>query len=951
MITCYLFVFYSPSVQAITHAKAPNRVVVDANGQLMQALQQLATDTTRYLSYKFDKKQSQQATKIYQRKLETLTKQLPQQRDASEKQIRTNLLHATIDKSKHKVALYKKQLSALLNEYSKISNKLSTIMQAEHSQYESVFLTANKLDKQLSTIKFGKAHHEYDSDTMPFGPLSSAVYKPAKNNEKLKQRLFIEEKSSSNAFNSNTLDITTHTTTKKINDYLAFNIDTNKTDRLNKLAQTLDFDAVKMYQYVYNNIEYIPAHGSIQGADYTAQNLRGGAMDQSSLLISLLRLSNIPARYVYGSITLDINQAMNWVGGVETPEATQNILSQGGVPNTLIQNQQGDITNINVEHVWVEVYQNDQWVAVDASFKQYQYTKAINLEAAVNLDNQTIIDNITLGANINESEGWVQNLNQTAIDTELTSIQTQIEEYINSSYPTATVKDILGSKEIITTNAIQLPNTLPYADIIASVALVDLPDNLRHKFGFDLKNEYGSNYLSFERSLPELAGKRLAVSFTPATEADEQALLNLLPENIETPEQLPSELPYGAFNVTANISLNENIVQSSSRSFAFGQELSGHKGFWSPRFNWEKKSSVLHAGEYQAIGIDTHGVSHQTLTGIKKLLETTKNNIEANTLETITSHNSTGAIMQAGIQSYLVATKVQSDLTAATTQVVNYRQPSYGTFGTSLNVSYFFGIPNKVGFSGVVMDVDRLADNSESKINCWDVWSDFNKQTGAMASYLENLVPEQLFSTEDNQLDGISAVKALAIAGQQGQKIYTLTSANANLLSEITIESTSRQEIQNALNAGKEVTVHQEPINEFGWNGSGYVVIDPDSGAGGYKLNGGGNGGYLTPEEAVNLGIAGLAVGFISAIPGVSILWLALLVVIVSSLILETYIDFITSDGSCKNLMAPIVLIGVLISILGLFIGGVVTIPLMVGSLIAGGASGAIIDRNSDLCS
>jgi hypothetical protein len=283
------------------------------------------------------------------------------------------------------------------------------------------------------------------------------------------------------------------------------------------------------------------------------------------------------------------------------------------------------------------------------------------------------------------------------------------------------------------------------------------------------------------------------------------------------------------------------------------------------------------------------------------LLETTKSNIEANTLETITSHNSTGAIMQAGIQSYLVATKVQSDLTAATTQVVNYRQPSYGTFGTSLNVSYFFGIPNKVGFSGVVMDVDRLADNAESKTNCWDVWSDFNRQTGAMASYLENLIPEQLFSTEENQLDGISAVKALAIAGQQGQKIYTLTSANANLLSEITIESTSRQEIQSALNAGKEVTVHQEPINEFGWTGSGYVVIDPDSGAGGYIISGGGNGGQLITPSALLLGLGALLIIFALLNPATA---LGLIAIITGALFVGCGLSSMFNDGKFFNYAA-----------------------------------------------
>ncbi|GAA6173936.1 hypothetical protein NBRC116592_36060 [Colwellia sp. KU-HH00111] len=851
IMSCYLFVFYSPSVQAITHAKAPSHIVLDAIAQLMEELQQLATETAHYLKYKFDKRQRQQATVIYQNKIKALALLLDKHRDASEKQIRDDLLQATNSKSIKQAALYQKQLSALLNEYDRLNIKIEAILQAERGQYKAVLLTATSLEKQLSTIKFGKAHHEYDSENMPFGPLSSAVYKPAQNNEQLKQRLLLEQETSAIQKSSKSLVTAESVTTsseplaaeaENLSDYLTFNVDNQSTSNLIDLAESLNHDAVNIYQYVYNNVEYVPAHGSIQGADYTAQSLRGGAMDQASLLIALLRLSNIPARYVYGSVTLDINQAMNWVGGVETPEATQNILSQGGVPNVLIADAQGTVKQIDIEHVWVEVNQNDQWTALDPSFKQYQYTEAIDIKSAIDLNGQTIIDNITAGATINESEGWAQNINQTAIDTELAGIQTQIKDYINRNYPNATVEDIIGSKEIIATNAIQLPNQLPYEKVITSESLIDLPDNLRHKFGFELKNESGTSYLTFERSLPELAGKRLAVSFPPATPSDEQALLDLLPENIETEEQLPSELPYGAFNVTANISLNEEVVQTSTANFAFGQELSGHKGFWSPRFNWEKKSSVLIAGEYQAIGIDTHGVSDDALLNVKVLLENTKNNIENNELNSVTELNSIGVIMQAGIYSYLVATKARSDITAVASKVVSYRQPSYGTFGSSLSVSYYFGVPSKVGFGGVAMDIDKLADNAESTSNCWNDWSEFNKQTGAMLSYLENVIPEQLFSTETEQVDGISAVKALAIASQQGQKIYTLTSVNANLLTEVTIDSASRQEIQSALATGKEVTVHQEPIDEFGWTGSGYVVIDPDTGAGGYIITGGENG-------------------------------------------------------------------------------------------------------------
>ena len=51
--------------------------------------------------------------------------------------------------------------------------------------------------------------------------------------------------------------------------------------------------------------------------------------------------------------------------------------------------------------------------------------------------------------------------------------------------------------------------------------------------------------------------------------------------------------------------------------------------------------------------------------------------------------------------------------------------------------------------------------------------------------------------------------------------------------------------MQQSLDAGYEVTIHQSPITESGWTGAGYTAIDPATGAGAYTIEGGGNGGWL----------------------------------------------------------------------------------------------------------
>ncbi len=47
---------------------------------------------------------------------------------------------------------------------------------------------------------------------------------------------------------------------------------------------------------------------------------------------------------------------------------------------------------------------------------------------------------------------------------------------------------------------------------------------------------------------------------------------------------------------------------------------------------------------------------------------------------------------------------------------------------------------------------------------------------------MEHSVPEQLFSKPENPVEGISAVKALYIANDQGIPIYTINQSNINTI-------------------------------------------------------------------------------------------------------------------------------------------------------------------------
>jgi hypothetical protein len=160
-----------------------------------------------------------------------------------------------------------------------------------------------------------------------------------------------------------------------------------------------------------------------------------------------------------------------------------------------------------------------------------------------------------------------------------------------------------------------------------------------------------------------------------------------------------------------------------------------------------------------------------------------------------------------------------------------------------------------------MMDIQRYAVMNVAKDYNSATDISYNRQSGMRASAYEHLIPEKLFTdqTQPNAPQAISAVKALAIAASQGQKIYTITQANQDIiLPQINVDPDVMTETQNALSAGNEVTVHQSPITQSGWTGTGYIITDPVTGAGAYKISGGANGAVLFTEGLVTGSIISL---------------------------------------------------------------------------------------------
>ncbi|MGI9279684.1 MAG: transglutaminase domain-containing protein [Endozoicomonas sp.] len=739
------------------------------------------------------------------------------------------------------------------------------------------------LGRFLNQQQFQKSYAPFDPNKLPFGTPDSEVREPAVTLGELEKVLGMNSAAGLMVASAGRLPDSVQKALEARNQvlegHLSDTMDIQINDEIRQLASDLNNNPTEIYAWVHNNIRFIPSYGSIQGGAMTLDTRRGNATDIASLLIGLLRAANIPARYAYGSIEVPADKVMNWVGGVEVPAAAQNLMGQGGIPNTGLL-RGGKVTDIRMEHTWVEAWvdfepsrgvknrQGDNWIPMDASFKQYEFTQGMDLQEQVPFDAQALVDEIQANSTINEEQGFIQNLPQTAIEQQLQDYQQKLQDYITNQNPDATVGEVLGLQEVKVKPPAPLAAGLPYKVLVTSERFAEVPEKLRHKFKYQLQTQlYGNpdvSLFNFEQPTVKLAGKKLALSFRPSTEEDEAIIESYLPQPNEDgspidPSQLPDTLPGYLIDMTAEFTL-DGEVELTADAGKMGTELYSTLGLYSPTHGWTTANNKPVAGEYRAIGLDLQGVSESETSKLQKNVSVTKDKLSNAEFDALSQHGVVGDLLYATILSYFAQNDVHDQVSSENSDVVQYRAPSFGLFMTNVTPQYWFGMPRDVRFGGLVMDVDNYSVISVHKSNERKLWSNYNFSIGKRSSAMEHIVPEQMFSTSESSAYGISAMKALLLAAQEGQRILSITRDNLEEAMQIlNLSDDVEREIKQGVSSGKVVTAHEKNIAYKGWVGAGYLIIDPDTGAGAYKISGGENGGFI---ELVSKVFEWLGIGF-----------------------------------------------------------------------------------------
>lgn len=223
---------------------------------------------------------------------------------------------------------------------------------------------------------------------------------------------------------------------------------------------------VEIYEYLYNEFEFLPYYGIRGGSVNTYWRKGGSDVDLAALLIAMLRSQGIPARFAEGTIRLGDGALAAWLGAATRGEAV-GILENSGID---VDDTQAGF--VKLKHVWVEALipitnyrglageaaddcsnENEteecKWIALDVSFKQHEL-RAPTIDGI----------NEALSFDYGRYHGAIQFADEEYKNRNPADILER--KILDNHAGGASLQDVIGSKSIVRSSAGVLPGSLPY---------------------------------------------------------------------------------------------------------------------------------------------------------------------------------------------------------------------------------------------------------------------------------------------------------------------------------------------------------------------------------------------------------------------------------------------------------------------------------------------------------
>jgi N-acetylmuramoyl-L-alanine amidase/transglutaminase-like putative cysteine protease len=586
-------------------------------------------------------------------------------------------------------------------------------------------------------------------------------------------------------------------------------------------AAELGNSPLALYEFVRNNVGFQPYLGSRKASDFTLQQLHGNDTDQASLLIALLRGAGIPARYARGTIELTPDQAMAMTG-VEDPNVAASILTTAGLDGVAIVNGT-EVVAVRCTRVWVQVYvpfsnyrggvsgddSGKAWIPLDPSFKAWSVTEGQDVLGPMGWNADSFLANYVSAFNA---------------ASPIEQFQADIQSWLDVNRPGITIPEIERRLAITPQSLGLLPASLPYQVVAVTTEMSELEDAKRYKVRFHLRNG-ATTLINHTLRLPELLGHRLTIEYVGATPAD-QATIDSYGSIYETP---PS-----AVSVRPLLKLDEVVIATGASGIGMGRPHSSDMHFLQPAGDDNVQPLVANemtAGNGQAIAFDSFLDVHDFL-------------FESGG---VTRTNYFEELMYETAVQYLRLVDDGQEAVERTMRVVSLQDVSEAIVENSVKVTYSGGgIPLTFEWTGLIVDADRriigpfpVDGNNSKKVP-------YMKLTGYDGSFMEHRVFEDNFESP-----AVSTIRAFHVSAQQGINLCTITTSIAGQCPGFSHNASVTAAVNAALAKGNIVIIPRTSIQYEQWAGTGYIDMEPATGAAGYIISGGINGNVSVSGGAI----------------------------------------------------------------------------------------------------
>lgn len=633
---------------------------------------------------------------------------------------------------------------------------------------------------------------------------------------------------------------------------LAVTPDVQLSPGIQTLAESLGHDPLAIYNWVRQNVLFVPTFGSIQGSEGCRLSRECNAHDSASLLIALLRASGVPARYVLGTVEVQPDRFKKIVGDFQDVEAAIRLSASGGIPTVAVVDAANQPTAVRIEHAWVEAFVNyvpsrgaagnaghdgnsgGVWVPLDPSLKATRFQAPVDLEEMTGTDlsaiGQDLVDSATPGP-----LGEVSNVPGAPTGQRIIQAREALKAAV-AARPEITVGQLLGALEVDATPVPVLPASLPARLLAVEARTAELPAADRHRIILQNLDETGRvESVRLELATAEIAGRRLTLHYLPDTEED-AAILEAMGGFFQVPPHL--------IDVRPVLFLGGELAEVGTIPSRMGSTQRLRITFQEPGRS-EQVEHRIAAGTFAAVGLDLQRITEEHALRAQDRLALIRDQITDLSVDS-SWDDLIGEPLHTIGMSYFQQVEASSRVTGNASNVVAVKRPAEGLVTFAPTFAYLFGTAVDITGTGFNIDVRRYVVSAISRVGSAEDARGYLLAAGVAGSAAEHAVFETLLGARS-----VSAVKLLAEANARGIPIFEITSANlSQILPQLQLASAVRSDIVDAVQAGQRVLVPRQQLTFLDWTGVGYFVIDPETGAGGYLISGGlAGGGTAEPSN------------------------------------------------------------------------------------------------------